>query len=572
MIRNVSDYALELAAKKIPVFPCRANKAPATARGFKDASLDDAKIKNWFTNAAYLLAVPTGPVSGLFVLDIDPDGADWLASNSEQLNCERSHTTKRGKHFVYRWPERGQAPLKNTAGKLAPGVDTRGEGGYVIWWPAHDKGYSGDLDALTEPPAWLLDALIKPERQTEPQHQDGLRFIEGQRNDGLFKHAGTLRRNGLSEDQIRHSLRSLNESSCTPPLDDTEVASIAHSVARYEAGAPIQTMPIITSNNSLDWLEDFEMTDAEVDAITDPGWVTENLIPEGHVVAVVSPPNGGKTTVLFHLCKSITSNHKVVYVHADAHPAEAKEKYFQAKESGFRYLTPDFKVGLSMEDVVGHLEQLAASDADLKGQVWFFDTLKKMTNVIQKAALKDLLQTMRKLSARGMTIVLVAHTNKHKDSDGKTVYEGTGDLRADVDELIYLDPIENPEGGLTISTRPDKVRAIFEPLTFELDADRNVSLKEKFVDVPIQLAQQKKLSKDLDIIEIITDAIHASMHKQADIISYCKAEGGFGEHRIRRVLREYSKPPNRRWIAKKQLQNNAYRYQLVSAVMSLPPE
>ena len=51
---------------------------------------------------------------------------------------------------------------------------------------------------------------------------------------------------------------------------------------------------------------------------------------------------------------------------------------------------------------------------NLTGHVWFFDTLKKMANVIHKDSLKHVLGLMRKLSGRGMTCVLLAHTNKYK--------------------------------------------------------------------------------------------------------------------------------------------------------------
>ena len=53
------------------------------------------------------------------------------------------------------------------------------------------------------------------------------------------------------------------------------------------------------------------------------------------------------------------------------------------------------------------------------GQVFIFDTLKKMTDVINKRAAKDLLATLRGLSTKGMTIILLAHTNKYKGADHK---------------------------------------------------------------------------------------------------------------------------------------------------------
>ena len=79
-----------------------------------------------------MLAVKTGPDSDLFVLDVDPNGMEWLAINEERMLCERIHQTRRGKHFLYRFSDALRGVKTNTAGKVHAGVDTLGEGGYPI--------------------------------------------------------------------------------------------------------------------------------------------------------------------------------------------------------------------------------------------------------------------------------------------------------------------------------------------------------------------------------------------------------------------------------------------------------
>ncbi|MDC0067656.1 bifunctional DNA primase/polymerase [Gammaproteobacteria bacterium] len=558
-------HALQLARRGIPVFPCNQNKSPATKNGFKDATLGTAKIKNWFANGQYLVAAPTGTSSGLFVLDVDPDGQDWIAERFDQLACERVHQTNRGQHFIYRWPECFQG-RSTSAGLIAPGIDTRGEGGYVVWWAAHGKEAVGDLDSLTEPPTWLMRQL-QAARRDAPQKIDNSALIckEGQRNTGLASLAGNLRRAGMNEQQILKQLTTFNEDSCLPPLQISEVEGIARSISRYEPEAPIhQATP--TPSSSLDWLNEFKMTEQEVQAISDPAWVIPDFIHSGHVIAIAAEPGAGKTTILFHLCKSLTRSFEVVYVHADTNPTDAKDYWMQAEIEGITYLTPDMKVGLSMEDVVRRLQSLSQSDADLNNQVWVFDTLKKMTDVIQKKNLKDLLQTMRKLSNRGMTIVLLCHTNKHRDADGNRIFEGTGDLKSDVDELIYLDPLKQPDGKLVVSTRPDKVRADIRPLTFEVDAQRQVTQRDEFIDVPSLVADEFKRGKDDQIIEAITEALNQSKNKQVEIIAHCNKTSGIGEHKVRMVLKRYSaNGPNQQWNAEKQTQHNTWRYTLLNS-------
>ena len=124
------------------------------------------------------------------------------------------------------------------------------------------------------------------------------------------------------------------------------------------------------------------------------------------------------------------------------------------------------KVGLSMNSVFIELEKLADSTHRLDNIVFIFDTLKKIINVINKAHAKQLFSILRKLSAKGMTTILLAHTNKYTDDNGHPIYEGTGDMRSDVDELIYLLPQKHSDGTMTVTTHPDNPmnQLIFKPL------------------------------------------------------------------------------------------------------------
>src|SRR6516165_4578621 len=69
-----------------------------------------------------LAGVPTGGHSGFDVLDIDPDGLDWLRANQHRLPETRAHLTRRrGLHlFFHAWPN-----LRCSVGRIAPGVDVR---------------------------------------------------------------------------------------------------------------------------------------------------------------------------------------------------------------------------------------------------------------------------------------------------------------------------------------------------------------------------------------------------------------------------------------------------------------
>ena len=150
-------YARECVRQGLPVFPAAPDKSPLTAHGFKDASIEGRVIVSWWRDhPEALLAVPTGQVSGLLVIDIDPTGAEWYAEHMIDLACHRIHRTPRGHHLLYKMPEVG---VRCSASKLAPGVDVRADGGYVVWWPAHGHEVIGDLEDIGLPPDWLMKKL-----------------------------------------------------------------------------------------------------------------------------------------------------------------------------------------------------------------------------------------------------------------------------------------------------------------------------------------------------------------------------------------------------------------------------
>ncbi len=148
----------------VPCFPCSANKRPAIpGPGGHNHATDDraALCVLWRRYPGPLVGVPTGEASGLSVLDADtarhPEATAWLDAHRTRLPTTRVHQTiSGGLHLVFQ-----HAPgVRNSQNRLAPGIDTRGEGGYAIWWPA--TGCPVLCDAPPAPwPDWLLEALLR---------------------------------------------------------------------------------------------------------------------------------------------------------------------------------------------------------------------------------------------------------------------------------------------------------------------------------------------------------------------------------------------------------------------------
>jgi hypothetical protein len=180
----------------------------------------------------------------VFVLDVDGnEGAASLIGLIKDHGHEWTDTlnakTARGSHFYFSYP--ADVVIRNSASKLARGLDVRGEGGYVLVPPSvHPDGtiycWAGAReDAQILPaPAWLLDMLTAPvQRMGQVPVGGGDSIPQGQRNAELASIAGALRRHGAMPTTIQAALLAENTARCSPPLPELEVREIAKSVSRY---------------------------------------------------------------------------------------------------------------------------------------------------------------------------------------------------------------------------------------------------------------------------------------------------------------------------------------------------
>jgi len=165
--------ALAYARRGVSVFPCEASaKRPLTRNGHWDATTDPHAIERWWRRwPSANVAVPTGQKSGVVVLDVDveDDGPESLArlerAGVPVPKTARARTGGGGIHLFFRYP-RGRE-IRNSAGLLGPGLDVRGEGGYVVVPPSRTQGPYEWVDR--SPPAeasWLIERLAEGEEAT----------------------------------------------------------------------------------------------------------------------------------------------------------------------------------------------------------------------------------------------------------------------------------------------------------------------------------------------------------------------------------------------------------------------
>ena len=167
--KEMLDYALEYAKKGWPVFPCGINKKPLITDRPNKASNDPEQIKTWWSrNPEASIGLVCGEEAGVWVLDVDlkSGGIDSLAKlqeeHGEMPETLIQKTGGGGTHYFWNWNGK---EIRNSASKVAPGIDVRGKGGYVVLPPSgHPSGgmYKWENDAeIAEAPDWLAELASK---------------------------------------------------------------------------------------------------------------------------------------------------------------------------------------------------------------------------------------------------------------------------------------------------------------------------------------------------------------------------------------------------------------------------
>jgi hypothetical protein len=101
--------------------------------------------------------------------------------------------------------------------------------------------------------------------------------------------------------------------------------------------------------------------------------------------------------------------------------------------------------------------------------------------------------------------------------------------------MIYLEPFHEGTKLRSLSTRPDKVRGAFEPITFEFDDDRRLSVADEFTDTNTLIQE----AKDQVGIDAINAAISGGCSRQSEIVEFVKDRDGWNRKKVLRVLTNY---------------------------------
>lgn len=511
------------------VHPVDIEKKPTTTHGRNDATRDEPTIKAYFRNGAQI-GVATGAESGLFVLDVDLDEKrgingygtlEYLESMHGPLpKTPQQRTGRGGMQYLFKFQE----GLKNSTSKIGAGIDTRGQGGYIVVAPsrntngAYEWVVSPRDTPLADVPEWIIAALHKAEEaekaqstQTAPSGEDRpycLKMLgqavaraatatDGTKHDTLLKMATWMGGfvPALTETEIEDSLYH----AIALRADDEQGArkTIRDGIA-YGKGKPLSVPPLQIVTGELVAGERTEPLARALDApryelhtlkklraLPPITWLIDGEIPVGLTTIVCGPSGAGKSFLMVDYAMRIARANPeqfVVYV-----APEGGNGYHMRADAWLEHFGGD-----EPENVVFILQaitmlqpravdELITTIQSHNPVLVIFDTLARCLIGGDENSAKDIgmffyhADLIRQ--ATGSAIAIVHHTGKAGNFRGSSALYGSVESWIDV---------ANDDGLITISCGKSKDAKPFPPRYL-----RMVEVLDSVVLMPSDQVDQK---------------------------------------------------------------------------------
>jgi hypothetical protein len=178
----MTDTPLDYANKGWRIMPIPPGKKfpEGISRWQERATNDPDLVAQWWTeHPDHGIGIATGPGSQLWVLDVDDyESYRDLEQRHEPLpDTLTTITGSGGLHFYYNYPTDGTVIRNNASTRLGPGLDVRGDGGFVVAPPSihpNGKQYEWDAGQGTEPvdaPQWLINLVADTPAEFHPSNE-----------------------------------------------------------------------------------------------------------------------------------------------------------------------------------------------------------------------------------------------------------------------------------------------------------------------------------------------------------------------------------------------------------------
>lgn len=507
--------ALDYAERGFPVFPlqwirddgtcscgdsaCKSQgKHPLTDHGLNDASEDVAVIRRWWTKWPRAnIGVPTGERTGLVVLDVDGTRGEESLAELERRHgplpqTAEAQTGSGGRHLLFAHPFSCKVP--NSTEKIAPKLDVRGDGGYIVVAPSVNAvgpyrwTRHPDIFGVVEMPKRLLEEMIRTpakmlasksparsagdvlraaaDRYTAKAHG----VSEGKRNAAAFNLSGHLAAfetesgERLSEPEILRLVGGWNMRN-SPPLDDGEISGVVHSAfvgngtprtphVVHEPGEHAEPPAVVAAQMSQSE-RDQERWKAIPASLLSAGkngqinWLVYGYLAGTFITMLTGLWKAGKTTFIAWLIRALdrgddllgaVNKCRVLVVSEEVQALWVRRRDKLEYSDAISFICRPFIGRPTQQQWEAFLQQIADLVQAGMFQLVIFDTISSLWPCLEEndaAKVLTSLHPLKLVSDAGAAVLVIHHPRKGDGNEGQAS-RGSGAFPGFVDVILEL--------------------------------------------------------------------------------------------------------------------------------------
>lgn len=411
----------------VPIPLVHRQKTPALPwREFQTVRPTAEQVKAWFSvTPTPNIGIVTGAISGIVVVDLDgPDGITQAIKLG--LKSPVMCNTGKGRHLYFKHPG---TPVQNAV-RLAPGVDIRGDGGYVVAPPSvHESGrvYSwvigeGEMPTYAPPIADAQEPLTEGRQNPRGWIADALRnMAPGNIDNTLFKVCSRLRSDGYTQEDALALLEPIAMASGATP--DHLPEKIRHVWSRYEfKDKPSEDGGLDKSESLTTFLDNEEKVQ----------WLVPNVVAARSFGFVAGLPETCKTWLTMDLAIELarggmwlgtlpTAKSKVLFIDQERFAGETRRRFkalFEGKKLNYREMDNNLTIfsGTTIRlDLDQSFEAFRRKLSELRPDIVIVDSFATF-HTKEENSRKESQEVIERIKALrnefGCTFMFIDHENK----------------------------------------------------------------------------------------------------------------------------------------------------------------
>lgn len=289
--------------------------------------------------------------------------------------------------------------------------------------------------------------------------------------------------------------------------------------------------------------------------VQDEVFILAGIALMGQLTNLYAKPNSGKTLlVLYELIQvvknGIIKGENIYYIDADDGYGDLVTKIDILKKHDINVLAPNHK-GFISSDLTNILQRVIEKGL-AKGIVLIFDTLKKFTDIMSKSAASEFWKVLRGFSAKGGTVISLAHTNKKEDQNGKPVYAGTTDSLDDCDCGYTLRRLDSPSKEPVVFAELENIKnrgSVAMKAVYQFSVEEGLSYRELLDSVrKVEEDELARLTSNTSnrkvdeprVIDAIIDCISEGINKKMVLAKAVAEATGESRNAVTRILEKYT--------------------------------